>query len=122
MDILITLTEQGKELGYEGEDLQSFVKEQQDNQREEIKADREHELEMRQMEMNLREEEKTIEEQVTKLKLLEVEHAQKLELLKKGMSDSSISNSSRVNVKMPKLHTFNERKDEMGSYLYRFER
>ena len=41
MDVIERLTKQGKDLGYEGETLQTFVKEQQIELRDERKAMRE---------------------------------------------------------------------------------
>ena len=45
MDVIERLTKQGKDLGYEGETLQTFVKEQQIELRDERKAMREAERE-----------------------------------------------------------------------------
>ena len=45
MDVIERLTKQGKDLGYEGETLQTFVKEQQIELRDERKAMREAECE-----------------------------------------------------------------------------
>ena len=47
MDVIERLTKQGKDLGYEGETLQTFVKEQQIELRDERKAMREAERERR---------------------------------------------------------------------------
>lgn len=83
MDILKALTEQGKLLGYEDDELREFVR-VQEIQREERKVNREHELEIRQLEISLREKEKSIEEQTIRLQLLEKEHQCKVELLEKN--------------------------------------
>ena len=50
MDVIERLTKQGKDLGYEGETLQTFVKEQQIELRDEQKAMREAERERREAE------------------------------------------------------------------------
>ena len=55
MDIIERLTKQGKDLGYEGETLQTFVKEQQIELRDERKAMREAERERREAERESRE-------------------------------------------------------------------
>ena len=47
MDVIERLTKQGKDLGYEGETLQTFVKEQQIELRDERKAMREAEREVK---------------------------------------------------------------------------
>ena len=51
MDVIERLSKQGKNLGYEGETLQTFVKEQQIELRDERKAMREAEYERREAEM-----------------------------------------------------------------------
>ena len=53
MDVIERLTKQGKDLGYEGETLQTFVKEQQIELRDERKAMREAERERREAEKKL---------------------------------------------------------------------
>ena len=55
MDVIERLTKQGKDLGYEGETLQTFVKEQQIELRDERKAMREAERERREAERESRE-------------------------------------------------------------------
>ena len=50
MDVIERLTKQGKDLGYEGETLQTFVKEQQIELRDERKAMRETKRERREAE------------------------------------------------------------------------
>ena len=50
MDVIERLTKQGKDLGYKGETLQTFVKEQQIELRDERKAMREAESERREAE------------------------------------------------------------------------
>ena len=61
MDVIERLTKQGKDLGYEGEILQTFVKEQQIELRDERKAMREAEREKREAENAKREDEEKFE-------------------------------------------------------------
>ena len=61
MDVIERLTKQGKDLGYEGETLQTFVKEQQIELRDERKAMREAERERREAENAKREAEANLE-------------------------------------------------------------
>ena len=61
MDVIERLTKQGKDLGYEGETLQTFVKEQQIELRNERKAMREAERESREAENAKREAEAKLE-------------------------------------------------------------
>ena len=51
MDVIERLTKQGKDLGYEGETLQTFVKEQQIELRDERKAMREAEWKVAKLRM-----------------------------------------------------------------------
>ena len=61
MDVIERLTKQGKDLGYEGEILQTFVKEQQIELRDERKVMPEAERERREAETEKREAEAKIE-------------------------------------------------------------
>ena len=67
MDVIERLTKQGKDLGYEGETLQTFVKEQQIELRDERKAMREAERERREAERESREAENAKREAEAKL-------------------------------------------------------
>ena len=78
MDVIERLTKQGKDLGYEGETLQTFVKEQQEELRDERKAMREAERERREAENAKREAEAKLERE--KLELMERIEAQKREI------------------------------------------
>ena len=69
MDVIERLTKQGKDLGYEGETLQTFVKEQQIELRDKRKAMLEAERERREAEKARRKAETKIERE--KLELLE---------------------------------------------------
>ena len=78
MDVLERLMKQGKDLGYEGETLQTFVKEQQIELRDERKAMREAERERREAENAKRYAEAKLERE--KLELMERIEAQKREI------------------------------------------
>ena len=89
MDVIERLTKQGKDLGYEGETLQTFVKEQQIELRDERKAMREAERERRKAENAKREAEAKLERERReadaklereKLELMERIEAQKREI------------------------------------------
>ena len=82
MDVIERLTKQEKDLGYEGETLQTFVKEQQIELRDERKAMREAERERREAENAKREAEAKIE--LEKLELMERIEAQKREIEKEA--------------------------------------
>ena len=93
MDVIERLTKQGKDLGYEGETLQTFVKEQQIELRDERKAMREAEREKREAENAKREAEAKLERERReadaklereKLELMERIEAQKREIEKEA--------------------------------------
>ena len=93
MDVIERLTKQGKDLGYEGETLQTFVKEQQIELRDERKAMREAEREWREAENAKREAEAKLERERReadaklereKLELMERIEAQKREIEKEA--------------------------------------
>ena len=88
MDVIERLTKQGKDLGYEGETLQTFVKEQQIELRDERKAMRETERERREAENAKREAEAKTEREKANIERENREaeaklEREKLELLEK---------------------------------------
>ena len=88
MDVIGRLTKQGKDLGYEGETLQTFVKEQQIELRDERKAMREAERERREAENANREAEAKTEREKANIERENREaeaklEREKLELLEK---------------------------------------
>ena len=88
MDVIERLTKQGKDLGYEGETLQTFVKEQQIELRDERKAMREAERERREAENAKREAEAKTEREKANIESENREaeaklEREKLELLEK---------------------------------------
>ena len=78
MDVIKKLTKQGKDLGYEGETLQTFVKEQQIELRDEGKAIREAERERREAETAKREAEAKIEREKANINVKTVRLRQNL--------------------------------------------
>ena len=83
MDVIERLTKQGKDLGYEGETLQTFVKEQQIELRDERKAMREAERERREAERESREAENANREAEAKLEREKLELLEKIEAQKR---------------------------------------
>ena len=83
MDVIERLTKQGKDLGYEGETLQTFVKEQQIELRDERKAMREAERERREAERESREAENAKHEAEAKLEREKLELMEKIEAQKR---------------------------------------
>ena len=86
MDVIERLTKQGKDLGYEGETLQTFVKEQQIELRDERKAMREAERERREADAKLERERREADAKLEreKLELMERIEAQKREIEKEA--------------------------------------
>ena len=109
------LIEHGLRLGLEGEELRTFVKEQQSIEREERALERERE---REREREERERER--EERENARKESEREHElqlKRLELQAMGGDVMTVSTKS-----VPKLPPFIDHKDDLDSYLNRFER
>ncbi|XP_069108942.1 uncharacterized protein [Argopecten irradians] len=115
----------GQDLGFKDEALQKFVKEEQDRERQDrlfereakqAEAQRKHELEMIK---ERRELEKLQEERQSR------EHARQLELLEKQQqkAESKVEHIQPTLMnKGPKLPAFEEEKDNIDSYIQRFER
>ena len=83
MDVIERLTKQGKDLGYEGETLQTFVKEQQIELRDERKAMREAERERREAERESREAENAKRKAEAKLEREKLELMERIEAQKR---------------------------------------
>ena len=100
------LVENGKQMGLEGDALQKFVLEQQ-------AIEREHELEQQARERDeraaKREHEKILKEAELKIASL-------------NASQMSFPGQGVVLAKYPKLSAFDESKDNMDSFLFRFEK
>lgn len=145
MEDLSKLKEMGESLGYEGDKLRDFVREQQAQQREERAAVRQKEkderdyklkietaqLEKDKAEALLQVEKQRLEREIqlkkesgeNDLRLKQIEHAHELEVLEmKSKQGVSIVESDMPKPKGPKIPAFEEGKDEMDSYLHRFER
>ena len=101
MDVIERLTKQGKDLGYEGETLQTFVKEQQIELRHEQQFQQQRDYEF-------------------KCQLQDRQHEDELERLE--AQKALTQPRETIKAKAPKIPAFNEGKDEMDSYLLRFER
>ena len=127
------LKETGTDLGYSGDALQKFVLDQQANEREERQAVRDIEREREQM-WREREKERWAQERdkqqyEQRVAEKELEHRLKIEELERSIeagivhtTHSSLS-SARTSAHMgPKLPPFEDGKDNMDSYLQRFER
>jgi hypothetical protein len=100
MATLKELSEVGEKLGFNGTDLHDYIKAEQDRAREDCMKDI----------MMLRELER---------EKLELEHKHKLELIAKGVDKQGIAGDR---FKGPKLPPFEEKSDDIDSYLRRFER
>ena len=99
----------GKSLGYTDKELQEFVKEQEDFLRDERAAARQTEK----------------DELQYKLQMQEMANAHELKMLEKQQelkSNHSKDSDELVKAKAPKLPCFDDNKDDMDSYLRRFER
>lgn len=125
----------GESLGYEGSKLQDFIREQQTLMRDERAAIRQKEKEEREYDLKLQtakfEKEKAEallaverERAENALKLKQQDHAHTMEVLDlKAKSGVSARDTETVRPpKGPKLPVFEDGKDEMDSYLQRFER
>ncbi len=128
MATLKELIELGKELGYEGIDLQKFVAEQQEKEREERRKERELQREKEEQERQLQREREEREQQ-REMEEKERERRHELEMKKLELQErerQSPLNSSVTETtsgrSIPKLPVFDDSKDEIDSYLQRFER
>lgn len=145
METLNELKEMGQSLGYDGSKLQDFIKEQQAIMREERAAIRQKEKEEREFNLKLqtaklekeradalleiekqkaeREVRLKKEQSENEIKMKQAQHAHEMEVLEfKVKSGVSTVDSEMIKPKGPKLPVFDEGKDEMDSYLHRFER
>ncbi|XP_062590636.1 uncharacterized protein LOC134252230 [Saccostrea cucullata] len=113
MDSVQDLIAAGEKLGYEKEELRNYVTEQQKLQREERAAARQREKEEREYQLEM-------ERMYHEMKMKQLQEEHELELANK----SAQGKVSDVMVKpsVPKIPPFDENKDEIDSYLRRFER
>ena len=138
MESLQDLTDRGKDLGLEGKELHDFIKDQQAQQYEERAVRRQkeqNEFELEKLELEKQkireqmefEKEKIFKETEASLRLKEIEQQHKLELLKAEAELASKGHKSESNVvhtsaKVPKMPVFDDNRDDIDSYLRRFER
>ena len=112
----------GTSLGYKDEDLRQFIREQQAIQRDERKMARDKEKE----EQALRLEQDKLAFDKDKLdkelKLKELSLQLEKEKLEKNVYSAATSSDNTVKPRAPKMPPFDETRDEMDSYLCRFER
>ena len=116
------LLEIGSKLGLEGKDLMKFVEEQQAYERE----DRRKEREIRKLEVEREIEVKQLEEKRAQRRheqeLSESQKRHEIELrILELQSASTVRRDGVDRAKAPKLQSFVDRKDELDSYLLRFE-
>ncbi|XP_062609199.1 uncharacterized protein LOC134270945 [Saccostrea cucullata] len=126
MSTLKELAEYGQSLNLTGVDLQQFIQQQQAHQRELRAAEREKEKQDR--EYHLSREALEIE----KLKLQEKKGMEEIESKfmqtiqtleqKLAVKESETKSENPSNAKFPKMPVFDEVKDDIDSYLRRFER
>ena len=128
----------GKEIGLEGEDLRSFVKEQQDLAREERvrarEAKREQQERQAQLQKETREAEKEAREAAREQQELQAklqrearEHELQLARIKADQGNANQSgqgnpSQTSTGTAKPKLPRFDEKHDDMDTFIGRFER
>ena len=111
------LIENGKQMGLEGDALQKFVLEQQaierEHESEQQVIEREHELEQQARER---------EESAAKREHEKILKEAELKIASLNASQMSFQGQGVVSAKYPKLSAFDESKDNMDSFLFRFEK
>ncbi|XP_064649953.1 uncharacterized protein LOC135501648 [Lineus longissimus] len=123
MDDLKKLIEAGTAMGYAGEDLQKFVKEQQAVQRDVRALARQAEAEKMELVLRAKEQEEAHRDAVweREAREKEIQHRRDLELIEAKAKAVTKGVEPRA-PKPPKLPYFNETHDDMDAYLQRFER
>ena len=148
METIENLKAQGEALGYEGDALRAFIKDQQDMLRNERKAQREAQACERELaearelkERELAEAKALKERELVETKAAHEREIQRMQLqqdteqkkhifeMERLAAEQNIKpaaqhkeDKSYVTAKTPKIPAFDEGKDEMDSYLLRFER
>ena len=125
-DLFIT---QGKKLGYADEALQEFVTQRVEIEREKRKQDKE-EREAERVECNAQREleklkletQKAIELERIQNEKLKIQQDHELDMSNDGNADRSMHDSTLYNPSKSCLPVFDEGKDNMESYIERFER
>ncbi|XP_060070261.1 uncharacterized protein LOC132550238 [Ylistrum balloti] len=123
MSTLQELIAFGKDLHYEGEQLQDFVRDQQAQAREEREKERAFRMEVEQKNVILEQAKLEAERDARAEVQQEKEHQRKLELLRaEGGENTSVHSDRETAVRRgPKLPAFDETRDNMDAYLQRFE-
>lgn len=108
----------GTKIGLTGDQLQSFIREQQDVERQERARERDHKaaaLEDEKIKLSL--EKEKAEREIEKARI-------QLELKKLAVESGHNGDDSHVKggLRGPKMPPFDEDKDNMDSFIYRFER
>ena len=147
METIENLKAQGEALGYEGNALRAFIKDQQDRLSNERKA--QHEAQAREREAQARKRElleavaacELKEHELAEAKAAHEREIQRLQLqqdieqkkhifeMERLAAEQNVKpavqnkeDKSYITAKTPKIPAFDEGKDEMDSYLLRFER
>ena len=125
MEQLEKLTILAKEIGLEGKELQDFIRDERMAFREKQQYDREREKEQYDREREKEQYDKEYEmehlKEKDKIRQHELELA-KLRLEESMHQHSYSEQSSRIKVKAAKLPYFEEKQDNIDSYLTRFEK
>ena len=151
METIENLKAQGEALGYEGDALRAFIKDQQDRLHDERKAQREvqacerelteakeareHELAEAAAARELKEHKLAVakaahEREIQRMQLQQdIEQKKHIFEMERLAAEQNVKpavqhkeDKSYVTAKIPKIPAFDEGKDEMDSYLLRFER
>ena len=144
METIENLKAQGEALGYEGDALRAFIKDQQDRLRDERKAQREaqarerelaeaaaaREVKERELTEAKAEAKAAHEREIQRMQLQQdIEQKKHIFEMERLAAEQNIKpavqhkeDKSYVTAKTPKIPAFDEGKDEMDSYLLRFER
>ncbi|XP_052680025.1 uncharacterized protein LOC128160712 [Crassostrea angulata] len=113
MDSVQELIAAGERLGYKDDGLKKYVSDQQKFQREER-------AEIRQKEKDEREHQLMMERLYYEMKMKELEEEHELEMTERTARGKAVD--AMVKPNLPKIPPFEENKDEIDSYLRRFER
>ena len=124
------LKQEAEDLGYEGKEIMEYVKEQQRFDREERAAWRNIRMTELQAEDKKRADESEEKKRADEIKMAQIEIEKELKIKEMELqaqaqataSSAIIPNPRNKDAKSPKLPSFIDEKDELDSYLLRFER
>lgn len=124
MEDLSKFLEIGREMGLSGKDLLAFVEKRDSLVREEERERQKYERDERMKEKEFKQKQIEIEQQKEQsaLKIQLAEKEIELAKIKAESKKEESSDSNAVKAKLPKLPAFCDGKDNMDSYLKRFER